>query len=101
MKCTKSYSSNRTEQSKSLRSLASFFHRSFHFSTFRNGFDILLDVDAVLRHKFSNTKKYMMIYLGQLEKEKEEMDKYYSQRWVEEYKRVKNRLTKDFVKKIN
>ena len=42
-----------------------------------------------------------LIYLGQLEKEKEEMDKYYSQRWVEEYKRVKNRLTKDFVKKIN
>ena len=40
-------------------------------------------------------------YLAQLEKDKEEMDKYYSQRWVEEYKRVKNRLTKDFVKKIN
>jgi hypothetical protein len=36
-----------------------------------------------------------------MEKEKEEMDKYYSQRWVEEYKRVKNRLAKDLVKKIN
>lgn len=40
-------------------------------------------------------------YLSRLEKEKEEMDKYYSQRWIEEYKRVKNRLSKDFVKKIN
>ena len=29
------------------------------------------------------------------------MEKYYGQRWVEEYKRVKNRMAKDFVKKIN
>jgi hypothetical protein len=29
------------------------------------------------------------------------MDQYYSQRWVEEYKRVKTRMSKDFVKKID
>ena len=53
----------------------------------------LQEVEAKLADKLQ--------YLSRLEKDKEEMDKYYSQRWIEEYKRVKNRLSKDFVKKIN
>ena len=39
--------------------------------------------------------------MGRLVRDKEEMDNYYSIRWVEEYKRVKTRLGKDFLKKVN
>lgn len=35
------------------------------------------------------------------EKEKEEMDNYYNNRWVEEYQRVKNRLGREFSEKAS